>query len=309
LNVSLSSIVKASQSVQANAFVRLIENVTELLCRENGVKGHFSVSGRLVKLEPVGEALVIGDLHGDLNSLIAILGKSGIIDKMEQKKDAALVFLGDYGDRGAQSTELYYTVLRLKLAFPEQIFLLRGNHEGPTDLLASPHDLPIQLQLRFKEDWVVAYSKIRLLFACLYNAVIVDERYLMVHGGLPSKIRDIQEIARADTLHPKKSYLEDLLWSDPDEEVQGTFPSPRGVGNLFGKAITKEVLGKLGVKLLIRGHEPCPGGFKVNHDGAVLTLFSRKGPPYFNKHGAYLQLPLSEKFENANQLLSCIHQF
>jgi diadenosine tetraphosphatase ApaH/serine/threonine PP2A family protein phosphatase len=309
LNVSLSSIVKESQSVQANAFVRLIENATELLCHENGAKGNFSVSDRLVKLEPVGEALVIGDLHGDLNSLIAILEKSCIIDKMGQKKDAAMVFLGDYGDRGAQSTELYYTVLRLKLAFPEQIILLRGNHEGPTDLLASPHDLPSQFQLRFKENWVVAYSKIRALFACLYNAVYVEERCLMVHGGLPSKIHNIQEIARADILHPEKSFFEDLLWSDPDEQVQGTVPSPRGAGNLFGKAVTKQVLEKLGVKLLIRGHEICPEGFKVNHDGKVLTLFSRKGPPYYNRHGAYLQLPLSEKFETANQLLPYIFKF
>ena len=309
MNVSLSSIIKESQNVQVNAFVSLIENATKMLCHENGAMGNFSVSDRLVTLEPFGEALVIGDLHGDLNSLITILEKSNIVNKMEKKKDAKIVFLGDYGDRGAQSTELYYTVLRLKLAFPKQIILLRGNHEGPADLLASPHDLPSQLQLRFKENWLAAYSKIRALFACLYNSVYVEERYLMVHGGLPSKIRNIQEIARADTLHPKKSFLEDLLWSDPNEEVQSTFPSPRNTGNLFGKAITKKVLEKLDVKLLIRGHESCPEGFKVNHDGTVLTLFSRKGPPYFNKHGAYLQLSLSEKFENANQLLSYIHQF
>jgi diadenosine tetraphosphatase ApaH/serine/threonine PP2A family protein phosphatase len=309
LNLRLSSIIKESKNAQANAFINLIENATDLLCHENGAKENFTVLDRLVKLEPIGEAIVIGDLHGDLNSLITILEKTSIINKMEQKKDASMIFLGDYGDRGTQSIELYYTVIRLKLVFPEQIILLRGNHEGPTDILASPHDLPRQLQLRFKENWGIAYSKIRALFACLYNAVYVEERYLMVHGGLPSKIRNIQEIAHADTLHPIKSFLEDLLWSDPDEEVQGTFPSPRGAGNLFGKTITKDVLKKLGVKMLIRGHEICPEGFKINHDNTVLTLFSRKGPPYFNKHGAYLQLPLSEKFNNANQLLLYIHQF
>jgi len=309
LSVSLSSIVKESQSVQADAFVSIVEKATELLCNENGTMRNFTVSDRLVKLAPVGEALVVGDLHGDLESLIAILEKSGFVNKMAQKKDAALIFLGDYGDRGTQSAELYCTVLKLKLVFPEQVILLRGNHEGPTDLLASPHDLPSQFQHRFKERWVVVYSKIRELFDCLYNAVFVEERYLMVHGGLPSKIHNIDEIARADTLHPGKSFLEELLWSDPDEEVQGVLSSPRGAGNLFGKAITKEVLEKLCVRVLIRGHEPCPEGFKVNHDGKVLTLFSRKGPPYFNAYGAYLDLPLSGKFENANQLLPYLHKF
>jgi protein phosphatase len=287
----------------------MVENAIDVLCSEDGHFGNLTVSDRLVKLEPVGEALVIGDLHGDIESLLTILEKSGFLNRMERNKDAALIFLGDYGDRGTHSTELYYTVLRLKLAFPEQVILLRGNHEGPTDLLASPHDLPHQLQGRFKEKWVVAYSKLRELFACLYNAVLVEERYLMVHGGLSSKIRNIQEIAQAVTLHPEKTFLEDLLWSDPDETVQGTYPSPRGAGNLFGKTITQEVLKKLNVKLLIRGHDHSHEGFKINHDGKVLTLFSRKGSPYFNAHGAYLDLPLSEKFENAKELLPYIHKF
>jgi protein phosphatase len=60
---------------------------------------------------------------------------------------------------------------------------------------------------------------------------------------------------------------------------------------------------------LIRGHEPCEEGFKLNHDGKVLTLFSRKGSPYFNAYGAYLQLPLSEKIESAEQLVPWIHKF
>jgi len=65
----------------------------------------------------------------------------------------------------------------------------------------------------------------------------------------------------------------------------------------------------LNAKILVRGHEPNDLGFKINHDGKILTLFSRKGEPYFNRYGAYLQLPLSDKCENAYQLLSCIHKF
>ena len=103
--------------------------------------------------------------------------------------------------------------------------------------------------------------------------------------------------------------MEELLWNDPDEQAHGVFPSPRGAGNLFGKTVTQEVLAKLNVKILIRGHEPAGEGYKINHDGKILTLFSRKGPPYFNTYGAYLDMPLAEKFENANQLLPYIHKF
>jgi hypothetical protein len=207
LEVDFSSIIKESSNIHAEDFIRTVKDATELLCSEDGRIGNFEVIDRLVKLDPVGEALVIGDLHGDLESLSVILEKSNSQNRIEHGKNLVLIFLGDYGDRGAQSAETYYTVLSLKLAFPHQVILLRGNHEGPADLLAAPHDLPQQLQAKFKEKWVAAYKRLQELFACLYNAVYVEERYLMVHGGLPPKIRNITEISQADMLHPQKSFL------------------------------------------------------------------------------------------------------
>jgi diadenosine tetraphosphatase ApaH/serine/threonine PP2A family protein phosphatase len=153
------------------------------------------------------------------------------------------------------------------------------------------------------------YSKVRELFPYLYNAVLVKERYLMVHGGLSPEIASPQDVANASLTHPKEEFLEDLLWSDPNDTIQNVSYSPRGAGKLFGKNVTDQVLRKLGVNVLIRGHEPCHEGFKLNHDGKVLTLFSRRGAPYFNAYGAYLQVPLSEKFESARQLVPWIHKF
>jgi diadenosine tetraphosphatase ApaH/serine/threonine PP2A family protein phosphatase len=307
MNISL--LATESKAVQSDRFIEAVENVTGLLREESGKTGNLTISERLVTLEPAGEALVIGDLHGDLDSLISILQNSGFTQKLAAHKDATLVFLGDYGDRGPYSAEVYYTVLRLKLAFPEQVVLLRGNHEGPEDLTASPHDLPMQFQDRFKENGKAAYSKVCELFTYLYNAVLVEERCLMVHGGLPPNVNSIQDLARAHLTHPEKEFLEDLLWSDPNDMVKTVLRSPRGAGKLFGRRVTETVLNKLGVKILIRGHEQCEDGFKLNHDGKVLTLFSRKGAPYFNAYGAYLKLPLSEKFENARQLVPWIHKF
>jgi diadenosine tetraphosphatase ApaH/serine/threonine PP2A family protein phosphatase len=309
LTVNLSLIVKEALTVQSDSFVQIVENAIDLLRRESGKIGNLIVSERLVKLDPLGEALVIGDLHGDLDSLVSILKSSGFTQKMTRRKDATMIFLGDYGDRGAHSAEVYYAVLALKLAFPKQIVLLRGNHEGPEDLMASPHDLPMHFQFRFKENWRTAFAKTRELFAYLYNAVLVEERCLMVHGGLSPNINSIQDLAHANVTHPEQEFLEDLLWSDPDDMVKEVLYSPRGAGKLFGKSVTEKVLRKLSINVLIRGHEPCEEGFKINHDGKVLTLFSRKGAPYFNAYGAYLQLPLSEKIESAEQLVPWIQKF
>ncbi len=303
-----SSILKQAKGVKADSFIYLVEKATDMLCGESGRMGNLIVTGRLAIIEPAGEALVIGDLHGDIASLRTIMEKSDFMNKMETS-DAVIVFLGDYADRGANQIELYYSILSLKVAFPEQVILLRGNHEGPLDLMASPHDLPQQLQRKFKDKGVLAYAKIVKLFGCLYNAAYVEGQYLMVHGGLPASVRNLQEIAQAGSLHPSKPFLEELLWNDPDDVVQGVLPSPRGAGELFGKTITDEVLDRLNAKILIRGHEPAPEGYKINHGGKVLTLFSLKGAPYFNTHGAYLDVPLNEKFENANQLTPYIHEF
>ena len=289
--------------------MELVDKTIGALAGEKGKVGNLAISDGLVNLSPIGEALVIGDLHGSLESLETIFEKSEYIEKMALNKDCCVVFLGDYGDRGSQSVELYYCVLKLKLEFPRQIVLLRGNHEGPSDLMASPHDLPIQLQHEFREKWIPIYSKLRELFDYLHLAVYVEGRYLMLHGGLPTKIQNLQQLAQASILHPEKPFLEELLWNDPDESISGTFPSPRGAGNLFGKIITKEILEKLNAKILIRGHEVVNEGFKINHDGKILTLFSARGPPYFNANGAYLDLPLAEKSENAKQLLPYIHSF
>jgi protein phosphatase len=296
--VDFSGLVKQSRFASAPDFLQVLEDATDVL----------SGAGALVKLEPTGTAIVVGDLHGDLTSLNTIIQQSGFLTLMANHEPVRLIFLGDYVDRGEQSPAVYFTVLSLKLAFVEQVVLLRGNHEGPADLKAQPHDLPLFLQHRFKEHWSKVYEKMCQSFNCLSIAAYVNGRYLMVHGGLP-EVCSLQDLAQAPNLHPNQPFLEQLLWNDPDEQVHGNVASPRGAGNLFGKDTTNTVLTRLNAKILIRGHEATPDGYKFNHDGKVLTLFSRKGAPYFNRYGAYLQVPLNKPFENGCQLLPFIHTF
>ncbi len=306
--MDLPLLVKEALSIRSREFIGTVEETQSLLEKEKGQIGNLTILNRLVTLEASGEALVIGDLHGDLESLNVILKKSQFIERMHKTQNATLIFLGDYGDRGIKSPEIYYLTLKLKLAFPQQVVLLRGNHEAPKNLLGLPHDLPIYFQNRFDEAWKQAYEKIRALHVCLYNAVYVDGRYLMLHGGVSPNICSLRDISQAEENH-NEGLLEDILWNDPDEKVPDVSFSPRGAGKLFGKKVTKEVLERLNAKILIRGHQASNVGFKINHGGKVLTLFSRKGAPYFNRYGAYLQLPLTEKFENAKQLAPFIHKF
>lgn len=299
---NLETLVSSSRRTSLNEFVQLTDRVVHTLSKESGQMGNLMIIGRMVKAPPQGETIVVGDLHGDLESLRQTLKASDFLQKARRGEHPLLIFLGDYGDRGINSPEVYYIVLRLKEEFPENVVLMRGNHEGPDDLLASPHDLPTHLHNRFGENWSSAYLRLKGLFKYLYNAVSVQERCVLLHGGVPSQAKRLDDLAYAHLKHPEENHLEEILWSDPEEGITGTLPSPRGAGRLFGEDVTTRFLKMLNVNLLIRGHEPSDSGFKINHSGRILTLFSRKGEPYFNRQGAFLQFDLSSQVDDAFQL-------
>jgi len=281
-------IVDEAEEASPGEFMELLLEARSVLEDERmGVPRSYRISGGLAVIPPEGKAIVVGDLHGDLESLRYILGGYSDGDWM--------VFLGDYGDRGGCSPEVWYAVLKLKTAYPGRIILLRGNHEGPPDLTPFPNDLPYYFRGRFGSSMGSRlYEMVKGLFPLLFHAVLVEEKYLMVHGGLPSEAKTFEEIAEADALHPMKPHLEEILWSDPRDHIRGTAPSPRGAGRLFGEDVTDRILGIVKAKTVIRGHEPCPLGFETLHNGKIFTLFSRMGPPYYNEEAAYLPLNLGD---------------
>ena len=305
---SVQELVTKSLEASLDEFLQLTTQVTTLLRNEAGQVGSMTVTGHLIEALPKGEAIIVGDLHGDLETLSVVLETSAFLQKAASGDHSLLIFLGDYGDRGRFSAEVYHIVLTLKTSFPEHVVLMRGNHEGPDDLLASPHDLPNHLHNRFGENWSKAYLKLKDLCSCLYSAVVVEDRCVLLHGGVPSMAKSPDDVAYAHAKHPRESHLEEILWSDPEEGLLGTHLSPRGAGKLFGQNITEEFLKILNVRVLIRGHEPADVGYKISHGGKVLTLFSRKGEPYFNNQGAFLQLNLTEKIEDAFQLERFVKQ-
>ena len=68
--------------------------------------------------------MVVGDLHGDMYTLIAMLKHHGLPPKTNY------LFLGDYVDRGPNGVETFLLPLLLMTRFPGHVFCLRGNHES-----------------------------------------------------------------------------------------------------------------------------------------------------------------------------------
>lgn len=70
---------------------------------------------------------IIGDIHGQFYDLLKILSYTDLL-KGQIDPNHKVIFLGDYVDRGVNSVEVTLLLIALKIEFPNNVFLLRGNH-------------------------------------------------------------------------------------------------------------------------------------------------------------------------------------
>lgn len=231
--------------------------------------------------------VIIGDLHGDLQSLMQILNEFPL-DKW------VYVALGDYVDRGEHQLETLYSLLRLKMSFADRVFLLRGNHESPL----TNFDYGFYIELIRKLGYYDAdaiYERLTELFANMPLAAVLNNMYFLVHGGLPKDRITLEEITKLPKpdLTPSNYVAFQMLWNDPSDEVKDYAPNYiRGPGTyLFGPLITEEFLSKNDLLMVIRGHEYVEEGYKWNHNNKVLTVFTSSSGPYIGTkpHVAILQ--------------------
>lgn len=196
--------------------------------------------------------MIIGDIHGNLAALDAVLRHR------KEKHITKILFLGDYVDRGTQGIEVLHKLYNLKIAEPNNIFLLRGNHE----------DKRMNKRYGFFEEIGKDHTVLELLdetFRKMPIATIVNEQLFCVHGGIPNAIS-------IDILTKDNSFQ--CLWNDPMLE-NGIFRSRRGIGVYeFGPDITDAFLKINGLEAIIRSHTYIPEGYAILFDGKLISIFS-----------------------------------
>mmetsp|Transcript_11084 Transcript_11084/g.21404 ORF Transcript_11084/g.21404 Transcript_11084/m.21404 type:complete len:436 (-) Transcript_11084:184-1491(-) len=119
-------------------------------------------------------------------------------------------------------------------------------------------------------------------FAACPLATVINNKIFVVHGGLPrvdSKIADLHTINRhiteVDYEHPDHCILADLIWSDPEEYLQGRVPNTRrGAGQLFGPDVLETFLKINGFTTVVRSHEAKDEGYEFMWDDQLITVFS-----------------------------------
>lgn len=236
------------------------------------------------------ELIVLGDLHGCYSCLKAALLQSNFIERAWAHQwdpvrypDVKLVFLGDYIDRGRFSFDgVLRAALQLFVAMPEQVILLRGNHEWLTWLdnrIVSgvyPAEAISSIAPYAPVELLEAY---RLLFEHMPTSLLFD-RTLFVHGGIPREDTLDARYQDLSTLNDAELRFQ-MMWSDPVQAeripVEKQRENPRFP---FGSQQFRAFMERIGMHTLIRGHEVIERGFDVFYDlgdRLMLTLFSAGG--------------------------------
>uniref|UniRef100_A0A5K3FPM7 Serine/threonine-protein phosphatase n=1 Tax=Mesocestoides corti TaxID=53468 RepID=A0A5K3FPM7_MESCO len=204
----------------------------------------FLQQGALLELE--APVKICGDVHGQYYDLLRLFEYGGF------PPAANYLFLGDYVDRGKQSLETICLLLAYKIKFPENFFLLRGNHEcASINRIYGFYD---ECKRRYNiKLWKIFTD----CFNCLPLAAIIDEKIFCCHGGLSPDLHSmdqIRKIARPTDV-PDQGLLCDLLWSDPDKDVNSWGENDRGVSYTFGADIVSRFLAKHDFDLICRAHQ------------------------------------------------------
>ncbi|RLN87754.1 hypothetical protein BBJ28_00027071, partial [Nothophytophthora sp. Chile5] len=250
---------------------------------------------------------LVGDLHGQFQDLLELFRVHGA-----PAVDNPFLFLGDYVDRGVSSCEIILLLLAFKVAYPESVHLLRGNHECRS--LSTFYGFRAECLRKYGP---VVYNRVVKCFESMPLAARLETAhgtFLAVHGGLSPDIAYVEDINGQVNrfMEPEPTgALCDLLWSDPakgeTQEQEWAPNSMRGCSFTFNEHACRAFLIRNNLLSIIRAHELEEDGFKEHfrHDRGkeqtedghlvlppVVTVFS--APEYCNTNhnvGATLKIP------------------
>ncbi|CAM6043751.1 unnamed protein product [Sphagnum compactum] len=259
--------VKRQFFLDCNEIAELCDASERLFARESSV------------LQIRAPVKIFGDLHGQFGDLMRLFDEYGSPSTAGDITYIDYLFLGDYVDRGQHSLETISLLLALKIEYPMNVHLIRGNHEA-ADINAL-FGFRIECIERLGErDGIWAWQRINQLFNWLPLAALIEKKIICMHGGIGRSINHVQQIEalqRPITMEAGSVVLMDLLWSDPTENdsVEGLRPNARGPGLVtFGPDRVMDFCKNNDLQLIIRAHECVMDGFERFAQGHLITLFS-----------------------------------
>lgn len=247
----------------------------------------------LLRLSP--PVKIVGDIHGQFHDLIRIFNSCGYPPYTNY------LFLGDYVDRGYKSLETILLLLCYKIKYPENFFMLRGNHESAN--ITKIYGFYDECKRRLPS--ISGNHKLWKTFVDVFNALpiaaTINDKIFCIHGGLSPDLADLKQIEniKRPTDIPDNGLLADLLWSDPDPLIKNFSPTnwpknDRGVSYCFGKKHVDYFCLKFKMDLIVRGHMVVEDGYEFFDKRKLVTVFL--APNYcgeFDNYGAIMSVDKS----------------
>lgn len=208
---------------------------------------------------------VCGDIHGQIFDLVHVFETGGL------PPTTNYLFLGDYVDRGKHGIECICLLLGLKILYPNNITVLRGNHESES--VCRIYGFFDECKRRYN---VKVFKCLTDVFNCFPIAALIEDAALCMHGGLSPELKrftQIENLQRPMAI-PDSGLACDLVWSDPEEGSSGWCQSERGVSFTFGADIVKKMCDNLGIDVVLRAHQVVDNGYSFFAGRQLVTVFS-----------------------------------
>lgn len=270
INTIINKLLKFNRTLQ---YVDLTES--EILFVMETVYPIIAKEPTLLKLDP--PMLICGDIHGQYSDLLQLFKLGGL------PSSSRYLFLGDYVDRGDNSIEVCMLLMCYKILHPNNIFMIRGNHECES----------VNRMYGFYDECKNRYSSIiwKKINACLMYlpvAATIDKNIFCIHGGLSPRLKFVEQINTLQRGHkiPSDGILCDVTWSDPcfdESQVEKWVPSDRGVSFTYNGDAVKEFCKTNGFDLICRAHQVVETGYKFSYGRKLVTVFS--APNYCKSYG------------------------
>mgnify|MGYP003610687453 FL=1 len=264
LDLDIDSIIERLLEVRKSPPGKLVN------LRESEILGLIAACREIFMEQPMLLELdsplkVCGDIHGQYYDLLRAFEWGGY------PPNSNYLFLGDYVDRGKQNIETICLLFAYKIKYPENFFLLRGNHES--DSISRIYGFFDECKRRYN---IKLWKKFCECFNCLPVCALIEDRILCMHGGLSPNLTSLDQIRKINRpcAVPDNGILCDLLWSDPDKNTSGWKENERGVSYVFGSDILSAFLKKQDLDLICRGHQVVEDGYEFFGNRSLATIFT-----------------------------------
>lgn len=302
----IRAIIKRSHEIQPEDLPRVEEEMLVFFKQfENGdyfsdihSDGYYQLLD--IRERPEARVVVVGDVHCDYKSLVAILLKLSV-SQYDYFEKGYFVFLGDYLDRGCALFEPLLLLMDLKQILGDRLIMLRGNHElveyDEEKQELEGKVLPLD-SVPCLNEYCLANKAFLKSFACYYSTLptyvylkAADQNILLTHGAIPRQVfldvfrfdeetgaivfadEELEKL-NIDQLHARNQILNDMIWGDPCNDLEKYQVNGRFQ---FGSMQFEAYAQKNKLNRVFRSHEPVDDGFEsFFHDG-VCTIFSTGG--------------------------------